>query len=87
MNRPGHTQTHEGIGSWFFEQDPRKAPLIIDLRADPFEAAPEDSSYYDDWLVRHMFAMVPLKNLVESYMATYKDFPPRQAPGSFTPQQ
>lgn len=81
------TQTHHGIGSWFFEQEGRKAPLIIDLRADPFEAAPLESSYYNDWLVRHMFVMVPLKDLVGNFMATFKDFPPRQESGRFTPQQ
>ena len=81
------TQTRHGVGSWFFEQEGRKAPLIIDLRADPFEEAPVDSSYYDDWVVRHMFTMVPLQNLVTNFMATFKEFPPRQEGGSFTPQQ
>jgi len=81
------TQNKDGIGSWFFDQENRKAPLIIDLRADPFEVAPEDSSYYDDWLVRHMYVMVPVKDLVGNFMATFKDFPPRQEAGSFTPQQ
>ncbi len=81
------TQTRDGIGSWFFEQEKRKAPLIIDLRADPFEMAPEDSSYYEDWLVRHMYVMVPIKNLVGEFMGTFKGFPPRQEAGSFTPVQ
>jgi arylsulfatase A-like enzyme len=79
------TQDHDGIGSWFFAQQQRKAPLFINLRADPFEVAPEDSSYYDDWLVRHMYAMVPVKELVGKFMATFKEFPPRQEGGSFTP--
>jgi arylsulfatase len=81
------TQTRDGIGSWFFAQEPRKAPLIVDLRADPFEVASEDSSYYEDWLVRHMYVMVPVKNLVAEFMGTFKDFPPRQEAGSFTPVQ
>ncbi|QDS89776.1 Sulfatase [Rosistilla ulvae] len=79
--------TNGGTGSWFFAQQPRKAPLIIDLRADPFEIAPEDSSYYDDWLVRHIYVMVPVKALVADLMETFKDFPPRQESGSFTPKQ
>jgi len=79
------TQTRHGIGSWFFEQEGRKAPLIIHLRSDPFEAAPEDSSYYNDWLVRHMFAMVPLQSIVANFMKTFEEFPPRQKPSGFTP--
>jgi arylsulfatase len=38
-------------------------------------------------MVRHMFIMVPLKDLVTKHMATYKEFPPRQEGGSFTPKQ
>ncbi len=76
-----------GIGSWFFAQETRKAPLIIDLRDDPFEVAPEDSSYYDDWLVRHMYVLVPVKNFIGEFLGTFKDFPPRQESGSFTPKQ
>ena len=81
------TQTREGIGAWFFAQETRKAPLLIDLRADPFEVAPEDSSYYDDWLVRRMFVMVPLQSLVAEFMKTFEEFPVRQSSGSFTPKQ
>ncbi|MCH5599313.1 sulfatase-like hydrolase/transferase [Niabella ginsengisoli] len=81
------TQEHEGLGAWLKSQDPRKAPLLIDLRADPFEIAPEASSYYDDWLVRRMYAFNPLKDIVGNFMATFKEFPSRQEPGSFTPKQ
>lgn len=81
------TQEHHGIGSWNFAQEVRKAPLMIDLRADPFEEAPVQSSYYDDWLVRHMYVMVPLQELVAEHVKTFQQFPPRQEPGSFTPKQ
>jgi len=81
------TQEHHGINAWLQAQTPRKAPLIIDLNADPFESAPEEASYYDDWLVRHMYVLVPLKDLVSQHMATFKEFPPRQESGSFTPRQ
>jgi arylsulfatase A-like enzyme len=81
------TQETEGLGSWLHAQEPRKAPLLIDLLADPFEQAPEASSYYDDWLVRRMFAFVPLQRLVGEFMATFQEFPVRQEPGSFTPKQ
>ena len=81
------TQQHHGIDAWLLGQEPRKAPMIVDLRADPWEMAPEESSYYDDWLVRHMYVITPLVELVGQHMATFKDFPPRQEAGSFTPKQ
>lgn len=46
-----------------------------------------ESSYYDDWLVRHMFLISPLVEVVGKHMATYKDFPPRQESASFTAKQ
>jgi arylsulfatase len=81
------TQDHHGMGAWLHGQELRKAPMLIDLRADPFESAPEESSYYDDWMLRRMYAFVPLGSIVAEHMATYEEFPPRQEPGSFTPKQ
>lgn len=80
-------QEEEGMGAWTRGQVPLKAPLLIDLRADPFEMAPEDSSYYDDWFVRHMFAFGPITGVVAEFMATFEDYPQRQEAGSFTPKQ
>ncbi|MEJ2533721.1 MAG: arylsulfatase [Halioglobus sp.] len=77
------TMNHEGIDAWLLPQSPRKAPMIVHLRSDPFETAPFDSSYYDDWLVRHMFMMAPMVETVKAHMATYREFPPRMEPGSF----
>ncbi|MDS9470188.1 arylsulfatase [Paracoccus sp. MBLB3053] len=81
------TQQNEGVDAWFEGQAPHKAPIFIDLRADPFEMAPETSSYYDDWIVRRMFVIAPTVAIVKEHMATYEKFPPRQESGSFTPKQ
>ena len=81
------TQDHPGMQAWIMAQTPRKAPLMIDLRADPFEAAPTETSNYDDWVSRMMFIMVPLKDLVGEHVSTFKAFPPRQEGGSFTLRQ
>jgi arylsulfatase len=81
------TQDHHGMEAWLKGQTPRKAPLLVDLRADPFESAQDDSSYFDDWTNRRMFAIVPLMDLVKAHAATFAEFPPRQVSGSFTPKQ
>jgi hypothetical protein len=81
------TQDNLGINAWLFAQTPRKAPLFIDLRADPFESAPEEASNYDDWINRHMFFIAPTVSIVEGHMATFQDYPPWQESGSFTPRQ
>lgn len=81
------TQTHVGIDAWLLAQEPRKAPMLIDLLADPFEGAPINSSYYDDWLRRRMYLVMPLVELVGKHMATYKEFPSRQESGVFVPSK
>jgi arylsulfatase len=81
------TQNEHGMNAWLIPQQQRKAPMLIDLRADPFEDAPEQSNFYGEWLNRHMYALVPLQELVAAHMATYKDFPARTGGGSFTPRQ
>lgn len=81
------TQDHHGMDAWFFPQTPRKAPLLIDMRADPFETAFEESSFYDEWVNKRMFIIAPAIELIGQHMATYEKFPPRQAGGSFTPKQ
>ena len=81
------TQNEHGMNAWLIAQQQRKAPMLIDLRADPFEDAPEQSNFYGEWLNRHMYALVPLQELVAAHMATYKDFPARTGGGSFTPKQ
>lgn len=81
------TQDHLGMDAWFKAQTPRKAPLFIDLRADPFEMAPEEASNYDDWVNRRMFVIAPTVAVVQEHLETFQDYPPRQESGRFTPKQ
>jgi len=85
------TQTRDGIGSWFFAQEIRKAPLIIDLRADPYERAMQpgptgrsNSIGYDQWAAERMWALVPAQSIVAKFLGTFKEYPPAQKPGSFS---
>ncbi|MFV0301463.1 MAG: arylsulfatase [Paracoccus sp. (in: a-proteobacteria)] len=80
-------QEHEGMDAWRRPQTTLKAPLLIDLKADPFEMAPVDSSHYDEWQLRRMYAFGPVGDIVGAFMATFQDYPQRQEAGSFTPKQ
>jgi len=61
-----------------------KLPLMINLRMDPFERAPITSNTYWDWVIDHAFLVYPLSEELGKLMATFKDYPPAQLPGSFT---
>ena len=42
------------------------------------------SNTYFDWLLDHAFMLVPAQRFVAQYMATFKDYPPRQKAATFT---
>jgi arylsulfatase len=39
---------------------------------------------YNDWWYRRAFAAVPMQGIVGKMLMTFRDFPPRQKPSSFT---
>jgi arylsulfatase len=57
------------------------------MRTDPFERADHHVGGYDHWFAERMFLMVPAQAFVARHLETYKDFPPRQKPGSFSLDQ
>jgi arylsulfatase len=77
-------QDAEGLRVW---QDPFKelrAPLLTNLRMDPFERAEHENAMgYQRWYMEHMWAIAPAGAYVASWLQSFKEFPPRQKPGSF----
>jgi len=62
-------------------------PLLIDLKSDPYEYSVDGAILYDDWLTHHAFLILPAVAKVAAYLETYKEFPPRQRPASFSIDQ
>ncbi|PZQ46890.1 MAG: arylsulfatase [Rhodovulum sulfidophilum] len=60
-----------------------RAPDLTNLRMDPFEKAKEEGIGYPQWWVEHMFLFAPASAYVADWLQSFKDFPPRQKPGSF----
>jgi arylsulfatase A-like enzyme len=61
-----------------------RVPKIFNLRTDPYERADITSNTYYDWLLDHAFMLVPAQAYVGKFLATFKEFPPRQKAASFT---
>jgi hypothetical protein len=61
-----------------------RLPYIFNLRTDPYERANITSNTYWDWVFDHAFALYPLSDVVGEFLATFKEYPPRQKVGSFT---
>jgi arylsulfatase len=76
-------QNATGIDVWRKPFETLRAPLFFDLRSDPYERG-QDGMGYDNWWYRHAFYAIPSQQIVGQFLGTFKDFPPRQRPGSFT---
>jgi arylsulfatase len=66
---------------------PLRVPLIFNLRRDPYERAQKTSNTYYDWLLDRVYLLVPAQAYVAKFLATFKEFPPRQKVASFSLDQ
>lgn len=60
-----------------------RSPLVLNMRRDPFERAPEESTNYYEWRLKHAFVIAPSQGYVAQFLDTFRDYPPRQVPASF----
>jgi arylsulfatase len=65
----------------------RRLPKLFNLRTDPYERADITSNTYWDWTLQRAYLFVPAQAFVAQFAATFKDFPPRQKPSSFSVDQ
>jgi arylsulfatase len=77
----------ETLRAWIEPWKPLRVPLIFNLRRDPYERAYFTSNTYYDWLIDHIFFLVPAQQYVGEFLMTFKEFPPRQKAASFTVDQ
>jgi len=73
-----------GLKVWQQPFTQLRAPLLTNLRMDPFERAEEENAVgYQRWYLDRMFAIAPSIGYVAQWLQSFRDFPPRQKPGSF----
>jgi arylsulfatase A-like enzyme len=58
-----------------------RVPKIFNLRTDPYERADITSNTYYDWLLDHVFLLIPAQRYVDEFLMTFKDYPQRQKAG------
>jgi arylsulfatase len=66
-------QTH----GWAGPKDELNAPLLFNLRRDPYEKAADESGMYTRWMGNKMWAFGPAARLVQKHLTTFAEFPPR----------
>ena len=73
----------EAFGVWMEPFTELRVPLIFNLRRDPFEKAQHNANVYYDWLLEHVYVIVPIQGLATEFLLSMKEYPPSQEPGSF----
>jgi arylsulfatase len=76
-------QNAHGMNVWLHPFEALRAPMVTNLRMDPFELAPDIGMGYQRWYLDHMFVIAPAASYVGGWLQSFREFPPRQKPGSF----
>ncbi|WP_020469488.1 arylsulfatase [Zavarzinella formosa] len=80
-------QLATGMSVWRMPTTKLRAPIVIDLKSDPYEYSWDASAYWEKWFIERAYMILPTVARVGEYLKTYKDFPPRQRPASFSIDQ
>ena len=81
-------QRAKGFKVWEEPLVAKRLPDLYNLRSDPFERATEDADvFYAKWKADRAFLLVPAQAMVAEFLETFKEFPPRQKPASFSIDQ
>jgi len=77
-------QRAEGLNVWREPFEVLRSPGLANLRMDPFERADQENAMgFQRWYLDHMFVIAPVAAYVGNWLQSFKEFPPRQKPGSF----
>lgn len=64
-----------------------RLPKLVSVRSDPFERGHHEGMGYQRWRMERAFVLVPAQVFVSNWLSSFKDYPPRQKPGSFSLSQ
>ena len=64
-----------------------RVPKVFNLRTDPYERADITSNSYYEWFLHHDYIALAASIVIVPFLETFKQFPPRQKPGSFSLDQ
>ena len=58
--------------------------MLTNLRMDPFEKASDETVDHPMWASERMFMLAPAAAYVGQWLQSFREFPPRMKPGSFS---
>lgn len=73
----------QAFGVWREPFTELRAPLIFNLRRDPYERAQHNSNTYDDWWLDRPYVLFGLNEVAMKFLLTFDEYPASQTAGSF----
>jgi arylsulfatase A-like enzyme len=73
-----------GFKVWESQFEELRWPMLTNLRMDPLERASDESIGHTLWAAERMFVLAPAGVYVAQWLQSFREFPPRQKPGSFS---
>ncbi len=77
-------QNSVGFKVWETPFEELRWPMLTNLRMDPLERAFDESIGHTAWAAHRMFVLAPAAAYVGNWLQSFREFPPRQKPGSFS---
>jgi arylsulfatase A-like enzyme len=77
-------QNSVGFKVWETPFEELRWPMLTNLRMDPFERSSDESINYQMWAAERMFMLAPAGAYVGQWLQSFREFPPRMKPGSFS---
>jgi arylsulfatase len=75
------------LRTWAEPFTPLRVPKLFNLRTDPYEYADITSNTYYEWFLRHDYFVFYATAMAAQFLDTFKEFPPRHPPASFSVDQ
>ncbi len=75
------------LSDWVNGTTAKGWPKVVNLRSDPFERAMNESFTYTRWYTDKLWLFVPIQQRVGAFVASFKEFPARQASASLNVDQ
>jgi arylsulfatase len=76
-------QNAHSMEVWVRPFEELRAPLVENLLSDPFEHAEYEGIDFHHWYFDHLFVLAPAGGYVAQWLQSFREYPPRQKPGSF----
>ncbi len=61
-----------------------RAPLLTNLRRDPFEKAIYGSNTYYDWYIDRAYILIAIQGYAFNFLSTFQEYPPSQTAGDWS---